>query len=457
MGPTQCPFAVVKFLWLAVFTLGGLFMLVYGLDQAQAESQGYSRQLPAVYARWPAPTPTPSPGRALISEVLYNPAGAEPEGEWVELYNAGGLPVDLGGYKLGDAAAPGDHEGMYRLPDGVVLLPGHTVVIANHAVHYEFIYGFLPDFELVETDPGVPTLEKYSAWAAWTMQLAEEGDEVLLMDPGDRWVDALSWGSSLVAFYPPAPRVEDGASLERVPADQDTDSAFDWREQPVPAPGQVLIPTPTPTATPTFTPTAAPTFTAMPDYTPTATHTATPTITPLPILVINEIQADPDPVLGDANGDGVVHLFDDELVEIANMTGSAIDLSGWRIVTAFGARHTFPSGSLLANGCAVVVFGGGNPSGDFGGSLVQTASSGGFYLDNAGGPVRLENASGDQMLAYSYGIEAGNDQSITRSPDIFGPDPLVLHSGVPAAAGALFSPGRQLDGQPFSGCAPPDR
>ncbi len=47
----------------------------------------------------------------VINEVLYDPSGSDPGQEWVELYNAGDLSVDLTGYELN--AASGDY---YKFP-----------------------------------------------------------------------------------------------------------------------------------------------------------------------------------------------------------------------------------------------------------------------------------------------------------------------------------------------------
>lgn len=56
--------------------------------------------LPLIYKNYPPPTATPVPGRLMISEILYDLSGDEPAGEWFEVYNPGGLPVDLGGHKI---------------------------------------------------------------------------------------------------------------------------------------------------------------------------------------------------------------------------------------------------------------------------------------------------------------------------------------------------------------------
>lgn len=167
--------------------------------------------------------------------------------------------------------------------------------------------------------------------------------------------------------------------------------------------------------------------------------------------LINEILFDPHPDVarGDANGDGFLGSDEDEFVEIVNQKHVTIDLSGCTLSDELMVRHVFPSGSVLAPECAVVVFGGGSPAGDFGGALVQVASTGGLGLSNWGDTVRLSR-EGELMAEYSYGPGV-TDQSITRQPD-FGPEPLVPHASLPGATG-LQSPGTTLDGRPFPGCA----
>ncbi|GAB4577604.1 MAG: hypothetical protein Fur0022_03350 [Anaerolineales bacterium] len=170
--------------------------------------------------------------------------------------------------------------------------------------------------------------------------------------------------------------------------------------------------------------------------------------------IINEIHPNPDPVFGDANGDGVVHTTNDEFVEIINNTGSAIDVSGWIVNDGtLLARHTFPSGTIVPDTCAVVIFGGGTPTGAFGNALVQIASSGTLGLNNTGDTIRLDTGSLSQVTT-SY-ADGSLTISLTRDPDITGPDPLVQHDTATGSGGALFSPGTQINGTPFSDCAIP--
>ncbi|MEZ6061149.1 MAG: lamin tail domain-containing protein [Planctomycetaceae bacterium] len=57
-----------------------------------------------------------------------------------------------------------------------------------------------------------------------------------------------------------------------------------------------------------------------------------------------------------------------------NNGSTAIDIGGWTISDAVAVRHTFASPTVVNAGQAVVVFGGGTPTGGFGGAIVTTAS-----------------------------------------------------------------------------------
>ncbi len=362
--------------------------------------------------------------------MFYDPSGDDPAGEWVEIYNAGGNNALLSDFRLGDEESQFGGEGMYFFPDGAVLLPGQAAIIARDSLTFEGLYGFKPDYEISDSDPAVPNMIKDSDWASGSMNLSSSGDEILLLDAQDLLVDGVSWGSSKIILDLSVPDVDADHSIERYPPGEDHNTAIDWRDQPSPIPGQVDLSAPTPTPSPT----------------------ATSTPEPLPAMIINEIHAEPDDLDGDANGDGSVHDYDDEFIEIVNTTTQAVDIDGWEIRNNANLRHVFTVPSVIPAGCAVVVFGGGTPTGVFGNAVVQTSSTGTLGLNNAGDSLTLYDLSLTLVDTYSYGSEGDDNQSITRDPDVVGLDPMVKHSQAADSGGTLFSPGTRIDGTLFSGC-----
>ena len=130
---------------------------------------------------------------------------------------------------------------MYRFPDGAVIAGGHVLVIASSGTEFFARYGFRPDYELVESDPDIPNLVQYPVWATGVINLGNLLDEVILLNPADQVIDALSWGDSTWAFTPSCPDVPESHSLERRPANLDTNTYLDWIDQIQPAPGQVNL------------------------------------------------------------------------------------------------------------------------------------------------------------------------------------------------------------------------
>ncbi len=169
--------------------------------------------------------------------------------------------------------------------------------------------------------------------------------------------------------------------------------------------------------------------------------------------IINETLSDPPfGMEGDANGDGMRDddgfNSEDEFVEIINNTGMDVDISGWTLSDAVTVRHTFPNGTVVPDGGTIVIFGGGDPTGLFGGAIVQTASTGFIGLNTGGDQVILSDNAGNVLTQVAFGDEGDQDQSLVRDPDLFGN--FVAHSTATTANGAFFSPGTQSDGTPFS-------
>lgn len=169
-------------------------------------------------------------------------------------------------------------------------------------------------------------------------------------------------------------------------------------------------------------------------------------------MIVNEILYDPsnNALDGDANGDGTYAQAEDEFIEFVNLSSQTVDLSGYMIYDTEGLaantpNHVFPANTLVAPGKAIVVFGGGTPTGTFGGSIVQTSTSGDLNLNNAGDEMTLTDASGTVIVTMDIEPLSNNpNESYTRDPDISGS--FVQHSTVNSA---LFSPGTKVDGSSF--------
>lgn len=162
-------------------------------------------------------------------------------------------------------------------------------------------------------------------------------------------------------------------------------------------------------------------------------------------FIVNEVQADPDATEGDANNDGVVNTSQDEFVELVNNSATAMDIGGWTLSDGAALRHTFDAGTVVDAGQAVVLFGGGTPTGTFGGSIVATASSGSLGLNNGGDTVTLSDGTVSLELVFggSSGTpSSGDNQALTRDPDLTGA--FALHTTLPS--GIRYSPGFKNDG-----------
>ena len=176
----------------------------------------------------------------LITEVYSHALLNDSEEEWIEITNVGASALSLNGYYLGDAESPNSREGMVRFPDSAEISPRRSIIVAQTASAFTFRYGFKPNFEINDTDPAVPNMQS-SELAGGSIQLANGGDELILLDPQGALVDGMSYGSSNKIFKPSAQLVGSNQSLERIPADCDNDIAFDFKPQQKPTPGFITL------------------------------------------------------------------------------------------------------------------------------------------------------------------------------------------------------------------------
>jgi Lamin Tail Domain len=187
-----------------------------------------------------------------------------------------------------------------------------------------------------------------------------------------------------------------------------------------------------------------------------------PVCTPSPAqqagrLVIHQVLADPPPGLaGDANRDGQRDARADEFVELVNAGNTPLCLTGWTLEDAGGrGGHLFPLGAALAPGKAVVVFGGGVPTGGFGAEVHRATSARGLDLNRGGDVLTLRDAHGNVAQRLSWGDCAGQacaadhwhadlrlNGSLVRWPAADGA--WRVHRDVAPAA---YSAGSRTDGQ----------
>ena len=161
----------------------------------------------------PTPTPTPStakPGDVVINEIMQNPlAVSDTNGEWFELYNTSGYPIDLNGWKITDAGAEqhriATHDPLWLPPDSYLVLGRNTDPSSNGGVGITYQYS---NFTLGNTD-----------------------DEIILLDGTGTEIDRVAYDGGPVFPNP------DGASLQLIRPDLDNALGANWRISPDPWPG----------------------------------------------------------------------------------------------------------------------------------------------------------------------------------------------------------------------------
>jgi hypothetical protein len=159
----------------------------------------------------------------IINEVLYDADAntTDPDAEWVELYNASEVSVDVGYWSLRDAS------GLDALPSIVVPPRGFAIIAATEA--------FRSLYSDVEAPVAVVGGRIGNA-------LGNDGDRLALVDATGATVDAISWGEDASVLDPSIGDVPAGHSIERRVAGADTDTAADFVDNDRPSPGRAYEP-----------------------------------------------------------------------------------------------------------------------------------------------------------------------------------------------------------------------
>jgi len=135
-----------------------------------------------------------------------------------------------------------------------------------------------------------------------------------------------------------------------------------------------------------------------------------------------------------------------EFVELVNVGGTDAALGGWSLSDGTSTRHTFASGTQLAAGRAVVVFGAASAIPAKLGNAVA-ASSGGLGFSNSGDTVTLRDSSTAVRGTFTYGssLSGSDGVSMNRSPDA-STGSFVLHTTL---SSRMSSPGTRVNGAAF--------
>lgn len=166
----------------------------------------------------------------VINEVMYDPIGAEVEGEWVEIFNNGTTSVDMSNWSIADQDSPNDPSDIDLLfPEGFILPAGAYAVIYTGSGANE------TDFS-----DNVAHLYMWKTSGMWS----NTGDDVLLKNESSYGIDYIGYLDGSSVDPPPSeltwtgqnPSSEEGNSISLHPNGLDIDSALAWEESD-PTPG----------------------------------------------------------------------------------------------------------------------------------------------------------------------------------------------------------------------------
>ena len=168
--------------------------------------------------------------KLLISEIRYD-ADDEPEGEFVEIYNGFSFDIYLENWKLTDG------EGSLILPEDAQIDGDDILLFAYDNTIYKS--------EMSSHGVTAPDRD----YSMGDIQLANAGDNVNFEDPSGTTRDAVAWGSGSASGVTAWSGATTGSdeTLQRVPADEDTNNMNTDFEIDTPDPGVVYVTVPSTT------------------------------------------------------------------------------------------------------------------------------------------------------------------------------------------------------------------
>ena len=165
---------------------------------------------------------------ATEAQDIYKQAGKR-RSQWVELYNPSRSSIDLSGWTIEDSV--GTKEAIKL--SGTLSPRSFLLIINVSSSQFRKVWNVSPSALLIETDFG-----------RIGDGLDPLGDMLTLKDKNGVLVDKMSWGTIVSGFTSGCNALcataPTGASLERAPVGNDTNSATDFFVKKNPTPGKGL-------------------------------------------------------------------------------------------------------------------------------------------------------------------------------------------------------------------------
>ena len=112
----------------------------------------------------------PARMQIVINEINYNSGENFPAKDWLELYNAGDVTIDLAGWQIRDAV----REHLFAIPDHAMAPASGYAILCTDTTHFNFVYSDVPN-----------------VFGDLPFNLSNGGDSLYLIDPSGQVVDSI--------------------------------------------------------------------------------------------------------------------------------------------------------------------------------------------------------------------------------------------------------------------------
>jgi hypothetical protein len=151
----------------------------------------------------------------VINEIMYDPL--EGQNEWLELYNAGNLPVDLYRWSFCDRPTASGVVNKFTIVDtSVILFPQHYFIAAADST----IFALFPDLKKLTNGNGLLVLNRSGGFS-----FNSDGDAIQLKDLTGKTIDSVAYSP---AWHNSAVTDTKGRSLERINPSLGSNDPRNW-------------------------------------------------------------------------------------------------------------------------------------------------------------------------------------------------------------------------------------